>query len=156
MAKGLEWVDDARAVVQAQVTDPIIAVGFLQPGGSWGAFGLSKLNPVAGSAAQADANQAAAGLAKAGGFKPKVAMLAVTVDTIHVYSAAPARKRSIKVGEHLATWARDDVAVELVPGRIATKVTLDIGSTGQRFELEATMIGGGFNDALLAELAPPT
>ena len=81
-------------------------------------------------------------------------MLAVTADTIHVYSAAPARKRSVKVGEHLASWPRDDVAVELVPGRIATKVTIDVASTGQRFELEATMIGGGFNDALLAELAP--
>jgi hypothetical protein len=154
VAKGLEWVDDARAVVQAQLSEPIVAVGFLQPGGSWGAFGLSKLNPVAGSAAQSDANKSAGGLAKAGGFKPKVAMLAVTADTIHVYSAAPARKRSVKVGEHLVSWARDDVSVELVPGRIATKVTLDIASTGQRYELEATMIGGGFNDALLAELRP--
>ena len=154
MAKGLEWVDDARAAAQAQMERPIVCVGFLQPGGSWGAFGVSKLNPVAGSAQQADANQRAGGLAKAGGFKPKVAMLAVTADTIEVFSAAPARKRSVKVGEHLATWARDDVAVEIVPGRIATKVNIEIGSTGQRYELEATMIGGGFNDALLAELGP--
>jgi hypothetical protein len=156
MAKGLEWVDDARAAAQAQVEQPIVAVGFLQPGGSWGAFGLSKLNPFAGASAQADANQRAGGIAKAGGFKPKVAMLALTADTIEVFSAAPARKRSIKVGEHLASWARDDLTVELVPGRIATQVTIDVGSTGERFELEATMIGGGFNDALLAELRSPS
>lgn len=155
MARGLEWVDQAKADVQVQVDAPIVAVGFLQPGGSWGAFGLSKLNPVAGSAAQADANTAAGGLAKAGGFKPKVAMLAVTSDQIHVFSAAPARKNSIKVGEHLTTWARDDLEVTTVPGRVATKVTIDVGSTGQRYELEATMIGGGFNDVLLAEIAPP-
>ena len=43
-----------------------------------------------------------------------------------------------------------------MPGRVATQVTIDVGSTGQRYELEATMIGGGFNDALLAELRPPT
>src|SRR5262249_33273479 len=57
VARGLEWVDQAKADVQAQVDEPIVAVGFLQPGGSWGAFGLSKLNPVAGSAAQSDANK---------------------------------------------------------------------------------------------------
>jgi hypothetical protein len=155
MGKGLDWVDDARAVAQAQVAAPILAVGFLQPGGSWGAFGMCKLNPVAGSVEQGDANKRAGGLAKAGGFKPKVAMLAVTADTIEVFSAAPARKRSIKVGDQLASWARDDLVIGIVPGRIATQVTIDVGSTGERFELEATMIGGGFNDALLAELAPP-
>ena len=156
MGKGLEWVDDARAVAQQQVEQPIVAVGFLQPGGSWGAFGMSKLNPMAGTVGQADANKRAGGLAKAGGFKPKVAMLAVTADTIEVFSAAPARKRSIKVGDHLATWARDDLAIQLVPGRVATQVTIDVNSTGERYELEATMIGGGFNDALLAELGPST
>jgi hypothetical protein len=154
VARGLEWVDQAKADAQAQVDAPIVAVGFLQPGGSWGAFGLSKLNPIAGSAAQADANTAAGGLAKAGGFKPKVAMLAVTSDQVHVFSASPARKNSVKVGERLSTWERDDLVISTVPGRIATKVTIDVVSTGQRYELEATMIGGGFNDALLAELAP--
>ena len=156
MARGLEWVDQAKTDAQAHVDEPIVAVGFLQPGGSWGAFGMSKLSPMAGSVAQADANTAAGGLAKAGGFKPKVAMLAVTSDRVHVFSAAPARKNSIKVGDLLTTWARDDLAITTVPGRVATKVTIDVGSTGQRYELEATMIGGGFNDALLAEIAPPT
>ena len=154
MGKGLEWVDDARAVAQTQVDEPIVAVGFLQPGGTWGAFGVSKLNPFAGTAAQSDANKKAGGLAKAGGFKPKMAMLAVTAANVHVFSAAPARKRSVKVGDHLASWARDDLSVAVVPGRIATQLTIDIASTGERYELEATMIGGGFNDALLAELAP--
>jgi hypothetical protein len=35
-------------------------------------------------------------------------------------------------------------------------VDIEVGSTGQRYELEATTIGGGFNDALLAELGPPS
>lgn len=148
-------MDAAKADAQSQISDPIVAVGFLQPGGSWGAFGLSKLNPLAGTIAQADANRAAGGLAKAGGFKPKVAMLAVTADRVHVFSAAPARRGTVKVGELLDTWTRDDLTVTTTPGRIATKVTIDVGSTGQRYELEATMIGGGFNDALLAEIAPP-
>jgi hypothetical protein len=122
MGRGLEWVDAARADAQVHVAEPIVAVGFLQPGGSWGAFGASKLNPIAGSLGQADANKAAGGLAKAGGFKPKVAMLAVTADSIHVFSASPARKRSLKVGDLLASWSRDDVTCALVPGRIATQV----------------------------------
>ena len=117
---------------------------------------MSKLNPMAGTVGEADANKRAGGIAQAGGFKPKVAMLAVTADTIEVFSASPARKRSMKVGDRLASWARDDLTIALVPGRVATQVAIDVGSTGQRYELEATMIGGGFNDALLTELGPPT
>ncbi|MFI5046919.1 MAG: hypothetical protein ACHQIG_07630 [Acidimicrobiia bacterium] len=156
MARGLEWVDQAESDAQTQLDEQIVVVGFLQPSGSWGAFGMSKLSPMAGTVAQSDANQAAGGLAKAGGFKPKVAMLAVTNDRIHVFSTSPARKSSVKVGELLTTWARDDLSIATVPGRLATKVTIDVASTGQRYELEATMIGGGFNDALLAEIAPPS
>lgn len=83
--EGLEWVDDARAAAQAQVEAPIVCVGFLQPGGSWGAFGVSKFNPVAGSVQQGEANRRAGGIAKAGGFTPKVAMLAVTAETVEVF-----------------------------------------------------------------------
>lgn len=45
------------------------------------------------------------------------------------------------------------VKVTTEPGRLATKVTLDIASTGDHFELEATTVGSaGFHDAFLAEL----
>jgi hypothetical protein len=68
-----------------------------------------------------------------------------------VLGVAP-RKGTMKVGEQLATWDRGDLTIATEPGRVATKVTIDVSSTGERFELEATMVGGGFNDALLAEI----
>ena len=150
-----EWVDEARATVQAQIPEPIVAVGFLQPAGSWRSFGVGRLSPMSGTMMQGRANKKAGGLAKAGGFKPKVAMLAVTADDIHVFSAAP-KGRAVKVGDELASWRRDDLTLTTEPGRVSTKVTIDVGSTGERFELEATMIGGGFNDELLAEFGPGT
>ncbi len=64
----LEWVDDARAVAQEQVSDPIAAIGFLQPAGSWGALGVSYVSGAGGTVAQQSANKRASGLAKAGGF----------------------------------------------------------------------------------------
>lgn len=152
----MEWVDQARADAQEQMAEPIVAVGFLQPAGSWGSFGMSKLSGAAGTLAQSKANRRAKGLAKGGGFKPKLAMLAATADGISVFSASPARGGKVKVGELIMAWRRDDLTITTRPGRLATGVTIDVASTGDRFELEATMIGGGFNDALLAEIAPPS
>jgi len=152
----VDWVALARDDAQPQVPEPIVAVGWLQPAGSWGAFGISKINGWAGTSAQADANARAKGLAKAGGFRPKMAMLAVTASTIHVFSATPARGGTMKVGDLIAVWPRDDIVVSVVPGRMAAQVAIDVPATGDRFELEATTIRGGFNDAFLAEVGPAT
>jgi len=154
MAK-TDWVEQAKADAQPQVPEPILAVGFLQPAGSWGAFGMSKISGWAGTAAQRDANKRAKGLAKSGGFKPKVAMLAVTEPTIYVFSSAPARGGTMKVGDLIAAWPRDDIAITVAPGRLAAQVTIDVPETGDRFELEATLLNG-FNDPFLALLPPPT
>ena len=152
----MEWVEEARASAQERVPDPIVAVGFLQPAGSWGSLGTSYVSGTAGTFTQRRANRKAGGLAKGGGFKPKLAMLAVTADAISVFSASPARGGKVKVGDLLTSWRRDDLTIATEPGRVATKVAIDVASTGERFELEATMVGGGFNDALLAEISPPS
>ena len=112
--KGLEWVDDAWAAAQTQITEPTVAVGFLQPGGSWGRVRREQAQPDRGL-------------------------------------AGPGRRQQGR----RRTWARDDLTIALVPGRIATRVTIDVTSTGQRYEFETTMVGGAFNDDLFAELAPP-
>jgi hypothetical protein len=38
---------------------------------------------------------------------------------------------------------------------VGTLVSARVASVTARYELEATMVGGGFSDDLLAELAPP-
>ena len=155
MAKDkVDWVALARDDAQPRVAEPITAIGWLQPAGSWGAFGISKLSGWAGTAAQSDANERAKGLAKSGGFKPKAAMLAVTASTIHVFSASPTRSGTMKVGDLIAVWPRDEITISVAPGKLAAQVTIDVPETGDRFELEATTIRD-FNDAFLAAVAPP-
>lgn len=151
----VDWVALARDDAQPQVPEPIEAIGWLQPAGSWGAFGISTLSPWAGTSAQADANQRAKGLAKAGGFAPKMAMLAVTATAIHVFSASPARGGTMKVGDLIAVWPRDEIVVTVTPGRMAAQVTVDVPATADRFELEATTIRD-FNDDFLAAVGPVT
>ncbi|MFO7591096.1 MAG: hypothetical protein R6X23_09385 [Acidimicrobiia bacterium] len=73
---------------------------------------------------------------------------------IHVFSASPRRGGKLAVGDHLVTWRRDDLEIAVERGRTASRVTIDVQSSGEQCELEAMMIGGGFNDALLAEIAP--
>ena len=81
-------------------------------------------------------------------------MLAVTASTIHVFSATPARRGTMKVGELIAVWPRREIVISVTPGRMATQVTIDVPGTGDRFELEATTIRG-FDDAFLAAVGSP-
>jgi hypothetical protein len=41
----------------------------------------------------------------------------------------------------LATWERADLKITTNPGKLATKVVLDVISTGDHYELEATTVG---------------
>jgi hypothetical protein len=51
-------------------------------------------------------------------------------------------------------WNRPDLAIETTPGKLTTKVVIDVGSTGEHFEVEATTAGSsGLNDALLDAIA---
>jgi hypothetical protein len=142
-------------LVQPHVPEPILAVGSLQPAGTWGNFALSKFSPGAGMFGRARNNKKAGGLAKTGGMRtPKLACLAVTQDRVYALSIGTKRGR-LSVEELLATWERADLQVATTPGKVATKVVLDVISTGDHYELEATTVGDHgltttFLDALLA------
>jgi len=51
-------------------------------------------------------------------------------------------------------WPRDEITITVAPGKLAAQVTIDVPETGDRFELEATLLKG-FNDPFLAAVAPP-
>jgi hypothetical protein len=128
-------------LVQPHVPEPILAVGSLQPAGTWGNFALSKLSPGAGMAGRARNNKRAGGLAKTGGMRtPKLACLAVTQDRVYALSMRFKRGK-LQVEEPLATWERADLKITTTPGQLATKVVLDVVSTGAHYELEATTVG---------------
>jgi len=140
-----------NATVQAEVPEPCVAIGALQPSGTYGAFGLGQLSGALGSARQHRAHQAAGGLSGRHGMKAnRVTYIALSADRLYAFDASPTRS-TIKVRGLLATWDRADVTVRLEPGRAATKVVFD-HADGGHYELEASTLSK-HNDPLLAELA---
>ena len=90
-------------LVQPHVPEPILAVGVLQPAGTWGNFALSKFSPAGGMAGRARNNKKAGGLAKTGGMRtPRLACLAVTQDRVYALSMG-SKRGSRQVEELLAT-----------------------------------------------------
>jgi len=142
-------------LVQPHVPEPVLAVGALQPAGTWGNFGLTKVSPLAGMLGRSRNNKKAGGLAKTGGFRtPKLAAIAVTQDRVYVFSLGT--KRGLQVEELLATWDRADLRITTEPGRLATKVMVDVISTDDHYELEATNVGDqGLTQTFLDTLTTP-
>jgi hypothetical protein len=139
-----------RAMIQAEVPEPCVAIGALQPAGTWGSFGLTKLSPAAGMFKQHKANQAAGELSGRKGVKAnRVTFLALTADKLYAFDVKSGMG-GLKVQSKLAEWNRGDVTVQLVPGKVSTRVVID-HTDGAHSELEATTFGG-YNDELLGQL----
>jgi hypothetical protein len=149
-----DWVQKMKDTVQPHVPEPVLAVGMLQPAGTWGASGLGMLSPLAGMIKQKKANKASGGLARGANFKQvKMAVIALTDDKVYAFSGKPGG-RGWKIKEQLAEWNRKDLKIGTEPGKMATKVIIDVSSTGDHYELEATTFADrGFTDAFLTELA---
>ena len=140
-----------RAVIQAEVPEPCLAIGGLQPAGTWGSFGLTKMIPAAGMFKQHTSNQGAGPLSARKGMKMNhITYLALTADKLYAFDVQ-VKGRGIVVRDKLAEWNRSDVTVALVPGNLATRVVID-HTDGTHSELEATTMGG-YNDPLLNELS---
>lgn len=153
----IESVDSIRAKVQAQVPEPVLASGMVQPAGTWGAAGLTSLSPAGGIFRQRSANKTAGALSTRGAmFKSnRQAVLAVTVDQLYALETKLGWG-GMKILSTLAVWDRADLTVQTQPGKMSTRVVID-HTDGGHYELEATTVASrGLNDALLAELARPS
>jgi hypothetical protein len=147
-----DWVEKMKQIVQPHVDEPVLVVGLLQPAGSWGSMGISRVSPLGGVLKRKLNNNAANGLAKTGAFGFKMGLFAVTAEKIYAFHAKP-KSREWLVGDKVGEWSRDDLRITTVPGRLATKVVVDVPATGQHYELEATTAGSnGFTEAFLTEL----
>jgi len=148
-----DWVRKMKDMVQPRVPEPVLAVGMLQPAGTWGATGLGQLSGLAGMIKQKKANKAAGGLAKGPIFsQTKLAVIALTDDKVYAFSGKPGMG-GWKIKDQLGTWDKKDLTVTMQPGKVSTKVIIDVQSTGDHYELEATTaFDRGFSDQFLAEL----
>jgi len=149
-----DWVQKIKDDVQPRVPEPIVALGMLQPAGMWGSFGAGQLSGLAGTLMRRAANKRAGGLAKSGAFSTKTALLAVTEGRLYAFNAKPSG-RSWKIVDEAGAWDRNDLTVTTTSGSLSTKVVVDVQSTGEHFELEATTAMGGdkFNRPFLDEIA---
>jgi hypothetical protein len=149
-----DWgVKMTKEVVQPRVPEPVVAVGMLQPAGLWGSFGANQLSGLAGTLMRRAANKRAGGLAKSGAFSTKTALLAFTEARLYAFNAKPSG-RSWKIVDEAGDWDRSDLTITATPGTLSTKVVVDVQSTGDHFELEATTAMGGdkFNRPFLDEI----
>lgn len=150
---GKDWAKMIRDTAQEQIAEPVLAAGILQPAGTWGSMGIGQLSGLAGNVMRMKNNKKAGGLGKQGLVRFRQALLAFTSDKVYAFDSKPSRG-AWKVTEQVGVWDRKDLRVAMTDKKITKAVTIDIESTGQHFELEATTVGSqGINDALFAELA---
>lgn len=148
-----DWVAKVNEEAQEHVAEPVLAAGVLQPAGTWGTFGLDQVSGVASMFKRRKVNKEAGGLAKTSWKGTKTAMLAVTADKLYAFSCKQKGRSGFKIQEQLGVWDRSDLEIETSPGKLATKVTFDVQSSGDHYELEATTVGGsGINEGFLAAL----
>jgi hypothetical protein len=153
MTKWDRWLENLKETAQPHCDGEVLAVGLLQPPGGLGTVGLGQLSPLAAMIKARGGNEAAGGLAKTSTFRNwKHALLAVTADKVYAFEAKP-RGRGWKIKGQSGVWARADLKVELNPGKLATQVSIDVTTTGEHYDLEATTIGPGVNKLLLEVLA---
>lgn len=151
----IDNADSVREKAQARVEQPILAVGFVQPAGTWGAAGLMQLSPLAGFLKQKGANKNAAELNTRGAmFKSnRQTLVALTAEKLYAFEAKNGWG-GVKLLDLLAEWDRKDVTVQIADGKVSKRLTVDHAPTAGHYELEVTTMGTrGFNDAFLEEVA---
>jgi hypothetical protein len=147
------FAEQTKENVQPHVDEPIIAVGVLQPAGTFGSVGVAQISRVAGVLTRLASNKKSGGLSKVGEFKANFALVAVTENTLHAFNAKSVG-RQFNVQDPVGAWNRSDLNVATTKGTLSTKVVIDVVSTGEHYELEASMMPPlkGHNEAFLPAL----
>jgi hypothetical protein len=148
--------DKMKATVQPHVPEPVIAVGVLQPAGTWNAMGGDQISGLIGSLMRKNANKSSKGLAENRAFRTKVALIAVTEDRIYAFNAKGWGPQC-KIVDQVGDWDRRDLKVTTSKATMATKFVFDVASTGDHYELEtnALMGMGGFTARFVDALNRP-
>ena len=147
--------DKMKATVQPRVPEPVIAVGVLQPAGTWGAMGGDQLSGIVGSLMRKNANKRSGGLGKNSAFRTKVALVAVTDNRVYAFNAK-GWGPTCKIVDEVGDWDRADLKITTTAGSMSTQFVIDVVSTGDHYELEtnALMGVGGFTAEFVDALHP--
>ncbi|HXY93617.1 MAG TPA: hypothetical protein VEP49_14140 [Acidimicrobiia bacterium] len=154
MSRQMEWSERLRALAQEHVAEPVIAAGLFSPAGAVGGGQVGNFSQIAEFLMNRQSNRRSGGLGHQGAFRRHQALIAVTADKIYGFSAKPKRGSGFQVLDQVVVWDRKDVRTTVHDKMVTKAVTFDVGSTGERFELEMVKLAGATNEAVLAELMP--
>src|SRR4051812_19517770 len=116
-----DWATTMKEALQPHVPEEVLAVGMLQPAGTYGAYGIGRISPLLGMIMRSRANKQAGGITKDGFLGTKIAAFAVTADRVHAFRAKPSG-RTWKIGDKVGEWGRDDLKVTSSAGTLSAKV----------------------------------
>jgi hypothetical protein len=151
---GRDWVQQLKDTFQPHVSEPVTAVGLLQPAGTMGSFGLARLSPLAAMVKNKNVNEKAGGLAQTGVFtNTKLAAIVLTAGKVYAFRTKQ-KGTKWKVEDRLGEWDRKDVTFTVTEKKITAHVAIDVASSGDHYELEAMTVGTkGFHDDFFAAVA---
>ena len=112
-----QWIDENRAAVQEQLSEPVVSFMLFYRTGSWGQMGLEYLPGFGSLIAKM------IGRSKAGGLPPRF-LLVITPAHIYAYGYKQ-RGTKMRVGKQLRTWNRSQVQVSAKDTTLTKRVTIE-------------------------------
>ena len=132
------WMAPTIDAVQPWCDDPILAVGTFQVAGGW-ASAVS--NGLLGTLVGSVFGRTPKHVRKRAGGLPETVIVAVGETKVFVF-AYRVRRMQLLLEPPVRVWRRNDLVVRTDPRRVASKLTIDVASTGDRHELESTSMTG--------------
>ena len=158
-----EGAEGQKEKLEKKVGAPVLAICYVQPrgavGGGFASVGMSKISPLGSmifnKVRGSKRNDKAGGLGKIGVISTHPAILAATADKLYAFEMKTGWG-GLKVKDPIGQWDRKDIKVtEGEQGSMAKNLDIDVKSSGEHMEVEATtMMGSGkIVDEFLAEMA---
>jgi hypothetical protein len=136
------WVEGNRARVEEKTGAPVLAFSTFYRTASWGQLPMQHASPLAASAMKL------IGKRKAGGL-PQSFILALTADRLYAFKYKP-RRDVIEVGDEVACWERDAIAVSVQETAITMRLTIGTPADGNKLVCDTGK--ADITDRFLAEL----
>lgn len=130
-----EWMEPTIAAVRPYCDEPVIAAGTFQVAGGWASSISSGL--LFGGLFRRPPKH----VRKRSGGLPDTVILAVGETKIFVFPYRT-KRLELEVGPPVRVWFRDDVVAHTDERMVASKLTIDVTSTGDHHELESTSMTG--------------
>lgn len=133
-----EWMAPTIEAVQPWCDEPLVAAATFQVAGGWASgVGNGLLGALVGSVFRRTPKH----VRERGGGLPDTVILAIGRTKVFVFSYR-VKRLHLDVGPPVRVWQRDDVVARSDVRKVASKLTIDVTSTGDHHELESTSMTG--------------